>query len=182
MPHKQSGINITIARGLGEGPRGEPMSNAHSRFSQLAFIVDDVAGAAALAAQLPPHVSPVLIDHRYDGLTQIASTLRNLGGLDAIHLFCNADGDELCLGTVQLSGPDMVRYVGDLSELARALGARGHFLVYPRSEAEVDSGLVEAMRRVLGPAVAVVRSNAACGSQCGSWCLGRFGAQEMAAA
>lgn len=158
------------------------MSNAHSRFSQLAFIVDDVDGAADLAAQLPPHVSPVLIDHRFDGLAQIASTLRNLGGLDAIHLFCNADGDELCLGTMQLSGRDIARYVGDLSELARALGARGHFLVYPRGAADVDSGLVEAMRRVLGPAVAVVRASMACGSHCGGWCLGRYGAQELAAA
>lgn len=158
------------------------MSNAHSRFSQLAFIVDDVAGAAGLAAQLPPHVSPVLIDHRFDGLAQIASTLRNLGGLEAIHLFCNTDRNELCLGTVQLSGPDMARYVGDLSELARALGARGHMLVYPRGEAVVDTGLVEAMRQVLGPAVAVVRANMACGSHCGGWCLGRYGAQEMAAA
>ncbi|HWJ93529.1 MAG TPA: DUF4347 domain-containing protein [Telluria sp.] len=151
------------------------------RFSQLAFIVDDVDGAADLAAQLPPHVCPVLVDHHFDGLAQIASTLRTCGGLDAIHLFCNVDGDELSLGTVQLAEPDVARYVGDLSELARALGGRGHLLVYPGSDEEQGAAVVEALRRVLGPGVAAVYPNMACGSHCGGWCLGRYAGALSAA-
>lgn len=151
------------------------------RFSQLAFIVDDVDGAADLVAQLPPHVCPVLVDHRFDGLAQIASTLHTCGGLDAIHLFCNVAGDELCLGTVQLAAPDVTRYVGDLSELARALGARGHLLVYPGGGDEQGAAVVEALRRVLGPGVAAVHPNMACGAHCGGWCLGRFAAELSAA-
>lgn len=151
------------------------------RFSQLAFVVDDVDGAAEMAAQLPPHVCPVMVDHHFDGLAQIASTLRTCGGLDAIHLFCNVADDELCLGTVQLAAADVTRYVGDLSELARALGGRGHLLVYPGGAEGQDAAAVEALRRVLGPGVAAVHPNMACGTHCGGWCLGRFVGELSAA-
>jgi hypothetical protein len=122
---------------------------------EVAFVLTDIEHAGDILSHLPPHVWPVVVDHRTGGIDQIARAVTAFPRLRAIHLFCHGEPGSLRLGQQVLSAGNLHLHGPALDAIGVALHG-GDLLLYACAVAQGAAGaeFTRGLSRVLGAGVA----------------------------
>lgn len=115
-------------------------SGSAPRPQEIAFVANDLPDLQSVLAGLPAGVEVVLLDSAGDGLAQIADTLRERGGIAAIHIVSHGAPGALDLGGTTLSGATLDAHADLLTAIGAALAADGDILLYGCDAADGDAG------------------------------------------
>ena len=75
-----------------------------------------------------------------DGVDQITDALRELSGVDAVHIISHGDGEGITLGNMQLDIDSASSYAGDIASWGHALDSDADLLIYGCDLASTESG------------------------------------------
>jgi hypothetical protein len=122
---------------------------------EVAFVLTDIEHAGDILSHLPPHVWPVVVDHRTGGIDQIARAVTAFPRLRAIHLFCHGEPGSLRLGQQVLGAGNLHLHGPALDAIGVALRG-GDLLLYACAVAQGAAGaeFTRGLSRVLGAGVA----------------------------
>ncbi|WP_306224535.1 Ig-like domain-containing protein [Bosea beijingensis] len=102
----------------------EPPSTA------IVFIDASVRDAQALAQNVTPGTTVVMLDPTKDGLQQIAGYLEGRHDIDSLHIVSHGDSGELRLGNGLYNNANIEDFAATLSEIGSALSRDGDILLY----------------------------------------------------
>jgi len=104
------------------------------------FFIDAFPDLFTLTSALPADAEIHFIDATQDGLEQIALTIQDKSGIDAIHIFSHGSAGELSIGSETLSNYNINSYAATLSQIGSALSPLGDILLYGCNVASGDEG------------------------------------------
>ena len=100
--------------------------------SQIVVVDASVPFADQLLADIPPEWTVIRLNAESDGLTQLTQALQERGQnqLTAIHLFSHGADGQMQLGSLTLTGDNMVSRQADLQQLGSFLTDNGDLMLY----------------------------------------------------
>lgn len=137
---------------------------------QIAFADTAVADYQTLLNGLDPSVEVVLI-RGGDGLQQMADTLADRQGLDAVHVLSHGSAGQLRLGDSRLDAGSLAQHQASLATLGRALTEEGDLLLYGCEIASGAAGaaLIADLAQATGADVAASDDLTGAASLGGDW-------------
>lgn len=99
--------------------------------TEVAFIDPTVPDYESLVAGMGSNVEIIMLDATRDGMEQIAESLADRSGIDAIHLITHGAEGRLNIGTGALTHDSMTgQYADELATIQQALSEQADILVY----------------------------------------------------
>ncbi len=133
-PEPQGTATQTDASVQDNGPTFEILAldaEASDETRSVVFVDTSIDGYELLADGIDPTAQVVLLDADQDGVAQIAATLADRSGIDAIHLITHGDVAALQIGTATLTVDVMAEtYADELAVIRKALSADADILIY----------------------------------------------------
>ncbi|MEK6641562.1 MAG: DUF4347 domain-containing protein, partial [Nitrospirota bacterium] len=109
--------------------------------TEVAFIDPTVPDYESLVAGMGSNVEIIMLDATRDGMEQIAESLADRSGIDAIHLITHGTEGQLNIGTGALTHDSMTgQYADELATIQQALSEQADILVYGCDFAEGQAG------------------------------------------
>ena len=109
--------------------------------TEVAFIDPTVPDYESLVAGMGSNVEIIMLDATRDGMEQIAESLADRSGIDAIHLITHGAEGRLNIGTGALTHDSMTgQYADELATIQQALSEQADILVYGCDFAEGQAG------------------------------------------
>ncbi len=106
----------------------------------VVFFDTHVEQYRALGDSLPAGTDRVVLDHRSDGIEQIAAHLRGRTGIEAIHVVSHGSPGALCLGNAVVSSASLAGHGPWLRAIGQSLAPGGDILLYGCNVAAGDAG------------------------------------------
>ena len=106
--------------------------------TEVAFIDPTVPDYESLVAGMGSNVEIIMLDATRDGMEQIAESLADRSGIDAIHLITHGAEGRLNIGTGALTHDSMTgQYADELATIQQALSEQADILVYGATSLQV---------------------------------------------
>ncbi len=132
------------------------VSTSNSIRQELVFIDTDVDNYQELLNDIlsqgdeERNIEVILLDNQSDGIEQISNTLKNLNGLDAVHLIAHGSDGSINIGNTTLDAETLNQNLLDVSGWSDAFSDQGDLLIYGCNLAATEEGqsLVESLSRI----------------------------------
>ncbi len=141
---------------------------------EIVFVSPSVRDYQHLLDGISPNVEVFVLDPARDGVEQMAQTLADRTGIDAIHLISHGAEGRLDLGTARLTLDSMTgEHADDLAVIAQALSENADLLIYGCSFGLGEQGAEAALKlgQLTGADVAASTDNTGHSSLGGDWDL-----------
>lgn len=141
---------------------------------EIVFVSPSVRDYQHLLDGISPNVEVFVLDPARDGVEQIAQTLADRTGVDAVHLISHGTEGRLDLGTARLTVNSMTgEHAEDLAVIAQALSTNADLLIYGCNFGQGDQGAEAALKlaQLTGADVAASTDDTGHSSLGGDWDL-----------
>ena len=142
--------------------------------NEIVFVDAGVTDLQTLLSGISPSAQVIILDADRDGVEQIAQTLANRTGVDAIHLIAEGNEAELHLGSGFLTQDSLsTTYAEQFRQIGQSLSQNGDILVYGCNFGRGEAGqlAVNTLAQLTGADVAASTDRTGHSSEFGNWIL-----------
>ena len=144
-----------------------------THISEILFVDPAVADIETIVGNLRPGVEAVLLDSKRPAARQIAITLADRSGLDAVHVIAHGTSGRVVFAAGEWSVQTVASEADDLAAIGRSLAAEGKLRVWSCDTARGEGGeaFVEALRTAANAEICAATTRIGAATLGGTWQL-----------